>query len=182
VVLGLLRTKQLWTCWPKWALVIVSIQFLWQTPESINLKAGKVYFGSQFQRLQSVVSWLCCFWANSDAEHHGRTGGEQSHSPQGRQETEGIRQRGPSKQLPQWPTSPSQVLPSIVPPPTKSVQILNPQWMKPLIRSHPPRHCQIPGSRQLSIPSSWQSRLTALDEARQKYTGLATAVCLVRAK
>lgn len=32
-----------------------------KTPEEIDLKAGKVHFNSQFQRLQSVVSCLYCF-------------------------------------------------------------------------------------------------------------------------
>jgi hypothetical protein len=35
-------------------------------PEEINLK---IYFGSQFERFQSMVTWLCFFWACGEAEH-----------------------------------------------------------------------------------------------------------------
>jgi hypothetical protein len=41
-------------------------------PEIINLKEEKVYFGSQFQRFQSMVAWLYCFGPMT-AVHHGES-------------------------------------------------------------------------------------------------------------
>jgi hypothetical protein len=51
--------------------VLVSFLSLWKIPEIINFKKGKVYFGSQFQRSQSVVSWPQCLWAYGEEAHHG---------------------------------------------------------------------------------------------------------------
>jgi hypothetical protein len=36
-----------------------------------NLKGGKTYFGSLFQRFQPMVGWICCFLACQKTEHHG---------------------------------------------------------------------------------------------------------------
>jgi hypothetical protein len=40
-------------------------------PERINLKGGKVDFGSWFWRVQSMVGWPCCLWAIGKAAHRG---------------------------------------------------------------------------------------------------------------
>lgn len=34
-----------------------------------NSEREKVSFGSQYQRVQSTVSWLCCFGAYDEEEH-----------------------------------------------------------------------------------------------------------------
>jgi hypothetical protein len=51
----------------------VSVSFFFyhydKTPDMNNLKGEKIYFGSQFQRLQSMVCCLHCFWACGEAEY-----------------------------------------------------------------------------------------------------------------
>jgi hypothetical protein len=32
-----------------------------EIPDKNNLKGGKIYFGSQFEKFQSMVIWLHCF-------------------------------------------------------------------------------------------------------------------------
>jgi hypothetical protein len=45
-----------------------------------NLKGGRIYFGSCFQKFQPMVSWLCCFRPVARQKHHG--GGCLSHGSQ----------------------------------------------------------------------------------------------------
>jgi hypothetical protein len=42
--------------------------------ERNTLKGGRTYFGSQFQKLQPLVDWLCCFWVYSEAKHQAERG------------------------------------------------------------------------------------------------------------
>jgi hypothetical protein len=61
---------------PKWVL---NHPWVWQSafchddqiPETINLERGKVCFGPQFQRLQSMVTWPYCFWTSGEAALRG---------------------------------------------------------------------------------------------------------------
>lgn len=45
----------------------IGFSLLWQNTREKLFKRGKFYFGSQFQRLQFVVCWLCCFWDAGEA-------------------------------------------------------------------------------------------------------------------
>jgi hypothetical protein len=49
--------------------VLVTFHYYNKIPEIINLKRGKIYFGSEFQ---SRVSRLHCFWAFGEAGYHDR--------------------------------------------------------------------------------------------------------------
>lgn len=50
----------------------------------INFKGGKACFCSQFQKFQSLVSWIHCSWICGKAEHYGKECvEEQSCSPRG---------------------------------------------------------------------------------------------------
>jgi hypothetical protein len=40
--------------------------------EIINFKKGKLYFGSEFRRVQPMINWLYWIWASGKASHHGR--------------------------------------------------------------------------------------------------------------
>jgi hypothetical protein len=37
-----------------------------------ELKGGRIYLRSWFQKFQSMATWLHCFWASCEAEHQGR--------------------------------------------------------------------------------------------------------------
>jgi hypothetical protein len=68
--------------------------FLWQNAQEKQLKRGMVYFGSQFQRFQSRVSWLHCLglrWSQIKW-WLGACGGRRC-SPHGSQEAESKRGR-----------------------------------------------------------------------------------------
>jgi hypothetical protein len=41
-------------------------------PRKSTLREGRIYFGSQFQRLQSKVTWFSCFWACDKTGHYGK--------------------------------------------------------------------------------------------------------------
>jgi hypothetical protein len=60
-----------------------------------QLKGGKIYFGSHFQRLQSMVSWLNCFYAQGKVETLQRKDmAEERCLPLGSQETKRVTGRG----------------------------------------------------------------------------------------
>jgi hypothetical protein len=40
----------------------VFLRFVDKIPDINNSKGGKTYSGSQFDRVLSVVAWLCCSW------------------------------------------------------------------------------------------------------------------------
>jgi hypothetical protein len=65
--------------------------------EIINLLGGKIYFGSWFQRFQSVVGWLPCFCTCGEAIYHGgKCVADQICSTYGGQEAENGKGQGPN--------------------------------------------------------------------------------------
>jgi hypothetical protein len=70
---GWFDKSQRTTCWMLGAMdnshVLVSSSSLWKTTWVKQTEGGKVCFDSWFQMLQSVESWLCCFWAHGETEH-----------------------------------------------------------------------------------------------------------------
>lgn len=52
------------------------------TMKKINLKGGEVYFCLWFQKLQFMVTWLCCLWACGERAH-----GKRNCSPHGGRKT-----------------------------------------------------------------------------------------------
>jgi hypothetical protein len=46
------------------------------TPKRRKTKRERVYFGSQFQRLQVIAAWPHCLWTCNKADHHGGSTGQ----------------------------------------------------------------------------------------------------------
>lgn len=85
-----------------------------------NQLTRKKYFSLWFQRFQSTIDLLHCFWACGKAEHHGKKYVvEQNYLPHGSQEAKKEIERGQDlnipfkgKPTPPWPN----FLPSFLPP------------------------------------------------------------------
>jgi hypothetical protein len=83
--------------------VLVSVPSFHHCNNLSSSKGGKIYLGSQFQRLQVMVTWLHCFWLCDETEPHRKAKLLTSWRPESKDRQE--EPRGniyPSKPYPQY--------------------------------------------------------------------------------